>query len=348
MDNDFFERFYAHFPFLRKTPQGYHSAKIIIYETLKKCKVYCIFSSPHFFFLCILTVFKNNFRQKNFPLAFIGNTWYNVYKNKGRRNILRLQRNGLKILRDIRKFIMKKGPNMTNNKNALQTRAKNETDRTQIKTWLPTVIALVFFALLMSVLPHRAAVIICLFLSLATIVVGIILSLGNKKTFYYAFGFILLAFLIPVIPLVFRLQYTFVNGMPTALLTVPAIVGLAVSILFTFAFRIHNEKLRPIGTFIGMTLLFAFLFAFGFCMIGTHLNYVLDTTPPTPCEAVIEDKEIERHRKSLDTYEFLVTVDEKQITLDVSSDEYHRYDIGDTYAFYRRQGAFDMPFYFEE
>ena len=237
---------------------------------------------------------------------------------------------------------------MSKNKNTFKTLSKEDIKQIHIKTWIPVVIFLIVFWLFTFVLPHRAVVIACLFLSLATIVVGIILSFGNKKTFYYAFGFILLAFLIPVILLGFRLQYTFVNGMPTALLTVPAIVGLAVSILFTFAFRIHNEKLRPIGTFIGMILIFAFLFASGFCMIGTHLNYVLDTTPPAPCEAVIEDKEIERHRKSLDTYEFIVTVDEKHITLDVSSDEYHRYEIGDPYTFYRYQGAFNIPFYFEE
>ena len=237
---------------------------------------------------------------------------------------------------------------MSKNKNTFKKLTKEDVKQIHIKTWIPAIIFLIVFWLFTSVLPHRAVVIACLFLSLATIVVGIILSFGNKKTFYYAFGFILLAFLIPVIQLGFRVQYTFVNGMPTSLLIIPAIAGFAVSILFTFAFRIHNEKLRPIGTFIGMILIFAFLFAFGFCMIGTHLNYVLDTTPPVPCEAVIEDKEIEHHRKSPDTYEFIVTIDEKRIPLDVSSEEYHRYDIGDTYAFYRHQGAFNIPFYFEE
>lgn len=237
---------------------------------------------------------------------------------------------------------------MSKNKNTFQTLSKEDIKQIHIKIWPPVVIFLIVFLLFTFILPHRAVVITCLFLSLATTVVGIVLSFGNKKTFYYAFGFILLAFLIPVILLGFQVQYTFVNGMPTSLLIIPAIAGLAVSILFTFAFRVHNEKLRPIGTFIGMILIFAFLFAFGFCMIGTHLNYVLDTTPPVPCEAVIEDKEIEHHRKSPDTYEFIVNIDEKRITLDVSSDEYDRYDIGDTYTFYRYQGAFDIPFYFEE
>jgi hypothetical protein len=237
---------------------------------------------------------------------------------------------------------------MSKTKNSFQTLSKKEVTHIHMKVWIPFIIFAILFLLFTFILPHRAVVVICLLVSLAALVVGVILSFGNKKNFYYAFGFILIAFLFPVILLSFRCRYTFVNGITPSLLIVPTVAGLAVSILFTFAFRIHNEKLRPIGSFIGMTLLFAFLFAFGFCMIGAQLNYILDTNPPTPCEAIVEDKDVEYNSKSPDTYELIVTVDGKQRALTVSSNEYYSYDIGDTYTFYRYQGAFNILFYFEE
>ena len=237
---------------------------------------------------------------------------------------------------------------MSKTKNSFQTLSKKEVTHIHMKVWIPFIIFAILFLLFTFILPHRAVVVICLLVSLAALVVGVILRFGNKKNFYYAFGFILSAFLFPVILLSFRCRYTFVNGITPSLLIVPTVAGLAVSILFTFVFRVHNKKLHPIGSFIGAIFLFALLYAFGFGMIGAQLNYILDTNPPTPCEAIVEDKDVEYNSKSPDTYELIVTVDGKQRALTVSSNEYYSYDIGDTYTFYRHQGAFDIPFYFEE
>ena len=86
---------------------------------------------------------------------------------------------------------------------------------------------------------------------------------------------------------------------------------------------------------------------FSFLTIG-HLNYALDIKGPQPCVAVIEDKDIEHHRRGPDTYEFRVTVDGESFDLDVTFVQYHSYEVGDTYTFDRYEGAFGKPFYLAE
>jgi hypothetical protein len=61
-------------------------------------------------------------------------------------------------------------------------------------------------------------------------------------------------------------------------------------------------------------------------------------------QAVIEEKNVVRHRKSPDSYEFELTEDGESFVLKVDREEYQRYEVGDTYTFKAYKGAFGKPF----
>ena len=73
--------------------------------------------------------------------------------------------------------------------------------------------------------------------------------------------------------------------------------------------------------------------------------YVLNTN--TYVE-VIEEKDIDRNRKSPDDYEFKLTVDGESFWLEVDAIEYDDYEIGDVYEFKQHSGAFGVRFYVSE
>lgn len=130
------------------------------------------------------------------------------------------------------------------------------------------------------------------------------------------------------------------------------LIGLALGVVATMALtKVTAHFLwskAKWGSRIGYFLLTACLISiFSFLAIG-HLNYALDTKGPRPCIAVIENKDIEHHRKGPDTYEFRVTVDGKSFDLDVTFVEYHSYEVGETYTFSYYEGAFGKAFYLAE
>lgn len=100
---------------------------------------------------------------------------------------------------------------------------------------------------------------------------------------------------------------------------------------------------------IGWLLLTSFLAALTVWMGAMHLNYALDFGKPDTCDFVIEDKDMHRghgrHRTT--TYKFILVspTTSDRITLNVSSNEYRAYEIGDAYPVKRYDGAFDEPFY---
>ena len=97
------------------------------------------------------------------------------------------------------------------------------------------------------------------------------------------------------------------------------------------------------GIALGTVLVF-FLCWISLC----HLNYLLDFQPPVEKQAVIEEKQVRRHTKSPDSYEFELTVDGETFDLEVGWSEYNRYEVGDTYTFKEYKGAFGKPFYIAE
>ena len=195
-----------------------------------------------------------------------------------------------------------------------------------------------------KIVPHRPLVILCFVAVAVMLSVNIIFRLIRKEWNGPALLVLTTIGAVSLMNLLITANYTFADD-ESPILIVCAILGVIGGAIFTFWYFRHKYKILPK---IGLSLCFA-IFFWGIAMFTAfHMNYLFDTKPPVECEAVIEDKDINRHRKGPDDYELIVTIDGKRVSMEVSSDEYHRYDIGDTYTFYRHQGAFDIPFYFEE
>ena len=212
----------------------------------------------------------------------------------------------------------------------------------RIIPWLimPPTLLLLF---LPNFIPHRLLVSACLIAILICDAVGILMFVFPKKNIFFVLIPIFCICFAAHLILLFTCNYTFVD--PSPLFIASFILGAIPGTFITFRFFRKDTKLLGL---IGWLLLFILIFSAFFYLFSSHLNYALDFYPPVECEAIIEDKDINRHRKGPDDYELIVTIDGKRITMDVSSEEYRRYDIGDTYTFYRYQGAFNIPFYFEE
>lgn len=99
-----------------------------------------------------------------------------------------------------------------------------------------------------------------------------------------------------------------------------------------------------IGGILGITLVTAILVI----VFASHLNFLLDFHEPVACAARIEEKEVDRHRKSPDTYSFEVTVDGETFDLVVGLIEYEQYEVGDIYTFEKYRGAFGKSFYISD
>lgn len=200
------------------------------------------------------------------------------------------------------------------------------------------------FYFLHKIIPHRPLVILC-FVSVALMLAVTILTWFILREWIRdaLFGLMLVTF-VAAVNLMLTANYTFA-GSNTAILIASAFLGILAGTFFTIWCFHHKYKILPL---IGLSLGFSIFFTCCFIFSAFHLNYLFDTHPPVECEAVIEDKDVDRNRKGPDDYELIVTIEGKRITMDVSSEEYRRYDIGDTYTFYRYQGAFNIPFYFEE
>ena len=192
--------------------------------------------------------------------------------------------------------------------------------------------------------PHRTLVIVCFVSVLAMLAINVILRLIWQEWNHPALFVLMAVSIAALMNLLVTANYTFADD-ESPILIVCAVLGVIGGAIFTFWYFRHKYKILPM---IGLSLCFAVFFWGVFMFSAFHLNYLFDTNPPTECEAIIEDKEIDRNHKGPDDYELIVTIDGKRVTMDVSSEEYRRYDIGDTYTFYRYQGAFNIPFYFEE
>lgn len=198
--------------------------------------------------------------------------------------------------------------------------------------------------LVYRLLPHRTLVIVCFVSVLVMLAINIALRLIWKEWNHPALFVLMAVSIAALMNLLVTANYTFADD-ESPILIVCAILGVIGGAIFTFRYYRHKYKILPK---IGLSLCFA-IFFWGIAMFTAfHMNYLFDTKPPVECEAVIEDKDVDRNSKGPDDYELIVTIDGKRITMDVSSEEYRRYDIGDTYTFYRYQGAFNIPFYFEE
>lgn len=147
--------------------------------------------------------------------------------------------------------------------------------------------------------------------------------------------------------LLFRLDYAFIDMGFSLLWVIPLIISLGASLFFIL--KCYSEPLTPLKR-IGYILLCTFLVHGFIVTYAFHLNYALDFSPPEEYSSVIVDKDRNTHigrqsRKLPTTYEFTVMADGKKYKLAVTRDEYYRYDEGDTYYFYRYEGALGEPFF---
>lgn len=147
--------------------------------------------------------------------------------------------------------------------------------------------------------------------------------------------------------LLFRLDYAFIDLGFSPLWVIPLIISLGASLFFIL--KCYSEPLTTLKR-IGYILLCTFIVHGFIVTYAFHLNYALDFSPPEEYSSVIVDKDRNSHigrsrRKLPTTYKFTVVADGKKYELAVTREEYNRYDEGDTYYFYRYEGALGEPFF---
>ena len=169
---------------------------------------------------------------------------------------------------------------------------------------------------------------------------------GDARFFIPALCFI--GMLFSSVGLLFRLDYAFIDLGFSPLWVIPLIISIGVGIWVPTTWC---DKSTMLHTRIGYIFLCAFL-AFAIIVpCALHLNYALDFSPPEEYSSAIVDKELDRdlrigkEHRAPTTYEFTVMADGKEYDLAVTRDEYYRYDEGDTYCFYRYEGALGEPFF---
>ena len=96
---------------------------------------------------------------------------------------------------------------------------------------------------------------------------------------------------------------------------------------------------------VGYFLLTVFLTFLALGVFAAAANYALDFSEPRPIDIVIEDQDIDRHRKGPDDYQLIFTLEGTEYSVNVPYQEFRRYEIGDTYRIYRYNGALGEPFF---
>lgn len=181
---------------------------------------------------------------------------------------------------------------------------------------------------------------------LLTAILALIFRKGDERFLIPALCFI--GMFGSSVGLLFRLDYAFIDLGFSPLWLIPLLISVGVGI---WAPTTLCDKSTMLHTRIGYIFLCAFL-AFAIVVpCALHLNYALDFSPPEEYSSAIVDKELYRDikvgKEHLDptTYKFTVMADGKEYDLAVTGDEYYRYDEGDTYYFYRYEGALGEPFF---
>ena len=211
------------------------------------------------------------------------------------------------------------------------------------------VVKLVLLLLSHFIVPHQATVLIHVILFCVQMAEFVaFLSLKRKGSLILkcmSAGFMMFFYMIFYLAAAHR--YHFFDGYFPFWLPALILTALVTTLLMVATANVVWKNLGWKWRIFAISLIAFLLFVAFFEMIG-HLNYVLDTKGPQQYTAVIEDKDYTHYRKGPDSYEFRVTVDGETFDLNVSVLEYGRYEIGDTYTFYRYEGAFGKPFYLAE
>ncbi len=217
----------------------------------------------------------------------------------------------------------------------------------ELSTWAITVAVMAAVCVPWFFLPHRAIVLLSGGLGILS-VVAVVAAFKWRKTriatWGLSFGFVCM--LVSFVGLGFTVSaYSFYKESFLPFWKPSLILGLAVGIFVTVKWV---WKGTGWGGRIGSMVVCAAIVFLVSCIPLCHLNYLLDFEPPTEKQAVIEEKQVHRNAKSLDSYEFELTVDGESFDLEVGKREYKRYEVGDTYTFKEYKGAFGKPFYVAE
>ena len=220
--------------------------------------------------------------------------------------------------------------------------------KTEPSTWGFTAAVMAVVCVLGFFLPHRAIVLssgaLCALSALAIIVAA--KGKENPRIASWGLSFGLVGGLVSFMGFTFTVSaYSFYKEPFAPFWEICLALGLAVGIFVTVKWVWKGTGWGGrIGSMVLCTVLVFFLCCISLC----HLNYLLDFQPPAEIHAVIEEKDITRHRKGPDSYKFELTVDGESFDLEVGKREYKRYEVGDTYTFKEYKGAFGKPFYIAE
>ena len=222
--------------------------------------------------------------------------------------------------------------------------------KTEPATWGITAAVMVVACVVGSFLPHRAIVLLSGALCALSVFAVVVAIKGkeaeNSRLVSWGVSFGVIGGLVSFMGLSSTVSaYSFYKEPFIPFWEICLALGLAVSIFVTVKWV---WKGTGWGGRIGSIALCTFLAYFLIWLPLCHLNYLLDFQPPTEIHAVIEEKDINRHSKGLDSYEFEMTVNGEFVALEVDWLEYQRYEVGDTYTFYEYKGAFGEPFYIAE
>ena len=219
----------------------------------------------------------------------------------------------------------------------------------QPSMWICSAIIMLAMWLVGVLLPHRLTVLLCMVGGIASIVACIVgfrclfSRKANGDAFIWLLPFGMVCGIVSFMGCLFTFRtYNFYQEPVMPFWELSLILGLLVGVFVTvkWTWRHFGWWLRlgsiALCTFLAFVVIWASL---------CHLNYLLDFHPPMEKHAVIEEKEITRHRKSPNSYEFELTVDGESFDLEVGEIEYKKYEVGDTYTFRAYKGAFGKPFY---
>ena len=218
----------------------------------------------------------------------------------------------------------------------------------KIFIWIIAIVGIALICMLGALLPHRLLVLLSgglLLLSILSVVVAV-KGKGSLRIVSWGLGIAFGSGLAAFVGFVYTVTaYSFYKTSFSPFWEVSLALGLAVGIFVTVKWV---WKGTGWGGRIGSIALCTFIAYFLIWLPLCHLNYLLDFQQPTEIHAVIEEKDITRHSKGLDSYEFEMTVNGEFVALEVDWLEYQRYEVGDTYTFYEYKGAFGKPFYIAE
>ncbi len=228
----------------------------------------------------------------------------------------------------------------------------NETRRrkgrkTEPSTWGITAAVMAVVCVPGFFLPHRAIVLLSGGLGILSVVaVAAAFKWRETRIASWGLSFGLVGGLVSFMGFTFTVSaYSFYKEPFTPFWEICLALGLAVGVFVTAKWFWKGTGWGGrLGSLVLCTVLVFFLCCISLC----HLNYLLDFEPPTEKQAVIEEKHVHRNAKSLDSYEFELTVDGESFDLEVGKREYKRYEVGDTYTFKEYKGAFGKPFYIAE